>query len=153
MAGSKKRVNKFSRLPRRRMSKKTVKKEPKGAKKELGEQRSHGVAIHFDDVAKGVVIRGVNKPNNDTVEVYVGNIPIEIDLVQFYKLIDKLSDGECNHIRLACCRGFRKYGFAAISAKKASATVKKIHGKQLLSRKLKSYLALRVLPSNASSSY
>ena len=118
----------------------------------LGEPRSHGVAIHFDDEAKGVVIRGVNKPNNDTVEVYVGNIPIEIDLVQFYKLIDKLSDGECNHIRLACCRGFRKYGFAAISAKKASNTVKKIHGKQLISRELTSYLALRVLPSNASSS-
>ena len=118
-------------------------KRKKGRVKQptLGEPRSHEVAVAFDEWF-GVVIKGLGKTPKDSVEVYIGNIPCDIDLVYFYKFIDKLAQGECNRIRLRCFDGFRHYGFAAISAKKASETAKKIHGKQLNSRELKSYLAV-----------
>ena len=106
------------------------------------------VAVFYDkDNAGGVVLRSWDKTTMDQVEICIGNIPVDIDLITFYHFIDKLAEGECSQIRLNISYGSMHLAVATISAKTASETARRIDGKtisgvsKLLSRTLFCHLA------------
>ena len=68
----------------------------------------------------------------DQVEICIGNIPVDIDLISFYHFIDKLAEGECSQIRFNISYGSMHLAVATISAKTASETARRINGKQIL---------------------
>ena len=54
----------------------------------------------------GVVLRNWYKATMDQVENYIGNIPVDIDLMTFYHFIDKLAEGKCSRIRFMISYGY-----------------------------------------------
>ena len=124
--------------------------------KETGKQRTldkslattEGAVTVLLDEHNGVVVRRLDKTTKHQVEIYIGNIPFDIDLIYFYHFIDKLAQGECSRIRVRRLDGFRHFAFATVSVKNASETARRINGKQILGvskldkRKLKSHLAV-----------
>ena len=111
-------------------------------------QLAGDVAVFYDkDNAGGVVLRSWDKTTMDQVEICIGNIPVDIDLISFYHFIDKLAEGECSQIRFNISYGSMHLAVATISAKTASETARRIDGKtisgvsKLLSRTLFCHLA------------
>jgi hypothetical protein len=98
------------------------------------------------------------KSRCDHAEIYIGNIPVDADLLSFFKFIDKLAEGMCSQIRYRIIDGHRFFAHATISGKSkknlhirefAAETASKIHGQYVKGiskndrdiRKLKSYVA------------
>ena len=111
-------------------------------------QLAGDVVVFYDkDNAGGVVLRSWDKTTMDQVEICIGNIPVDIDLISFYHFIDKLAEGECSQIRFNISYGSMHLAVATISAKTASETARRIDGKtisgvsKLLSRTLFCHLA------------
>ena len=109
--------------------------------------KTDGAVAVFYDKDNGVVLRNWDKATMDQVEIYIGNIPVDIDLITFYHFIDKLAEGECSQIRFNISYGSMHLAVATISAKTASETARRIDGKtisgvsKLLSRTLFCHLA------------
>ena len=94
------------------------------------------------------VLRRWDRTTIDQVEIKIGNIPVDIDLITFYHFIDKLAEGKCSRIRFMISYGYRHLAFATISAKTASETARRINGNKisglskLLRRTLTCHLAV-----------
>ena len=107
------------------------------------------------DEHKAVVVQSRQRKSKcDHAEIYIGNIPVDVDLLSFFKFIDELAEGNCSQIRYRIIDGHRFFAHATISGKSkknwggfAVETASKIHGKEIMgickldSRKLKSYVA------------
>ena len=103
------------------------------------------------DEHKAVVVQSRQRKSKcDHAEIYIGNIPVDVDLLSFFKFIDKLAEGNCSQIRYRIIDGHRFFAHATISGKSkkfAAETASKIHGQYVMgiskndSRKLKSYVA------------
>ena len=112
------------------------------------------VNVTFDEY-KGVTVQSRQRISKwDSVEIYIGNIPVDVDLLSFFFFIDKLAEGNCSRIRYRILDDPRFFAHATISGKSkknwggfAVETASKIHGKEIMgickldSRKLKSYVA------------
>ena len=112
------------------------------------------VNVTFDEHKAVVVQSRQRKSKCDHAEIYIGNIPVDVDLLSFFKFIDKLAEGNCSQIRYRIIDGHRFFAHATISGKSkkylgqfAAETASKIHGQYVMgiskndSRKLKSYVA------------
>ena len=109
---------------------------------------TEGAVTVLLDEHNGVVVRRSDKTTKNQVEIYIGNIPVDIDVLYFYHFMDKLAQGECSRIRFRFTDGFRHFAFARISAKTASETARRINGNKtsglskLLRRTLTCHLAV-----------
>ena len=111
------------------------------------------VNVTFDEHKAVVVQSRQRKSKCDHAEIYIGNIPVDVDLLSFFKFIDKLAEGNCSQIRYRIIDGHRFFAHATLSGKSkklgefAAETASKIHGQYVMgiskndSRKLKSYVA------------
>ena len=111
------------------------------------------VNVTFDEHKAVVVQSRQRKSKWYHAEIYIGNIPVDVDLLSFFKFIDKLAEGNCSQIRYRIIDGHRFFAHATLSGKSknlgefAAETASKIHGKYVMgiskndSRKLKSYVA------------
>ena len=104
--------------------------------------KTDGDVAVFYDKDNGVVLRNWDKATMDQMEIYIGNIPVDIDLISFYHFIDKLAEGKCSRMRFMISYGYRHFAFATISAKTASETARRINGNKTsgLSKLLRSTL-------------
>ena len=108
------------------------------------------------DEHKAVVVQSRQRKSKcDHAEIYIGNIPVDVDLLSFFKFIDKLAEGNCSQIRYRIIDGHRFFAHATLSGKSkklgefAAETASRINGQYVRGisnndkdgRKLKSYVA------------
>ena len=112
------------------------------------------VNVTFDE-HKGVTVQSRQRISKwDSVEIYIDNIPVDVDLLSFFFFIDKLAEGNCSRIRYRILDDHRFFAHATISGKPkknwggfAVETASRIHGQEVMgisrkdSRTLKSYVA------------
>ena len=108
------------------------------------------------DEHKAVVVQSRQRKSKcDHAEIYIGNIPVDVDLLSFFKFIDKLAEGNCSQIRYRIIDGHRFFAHATLSGKSkklgefAAETASRINEQYVRGisnndkdgRKLKSYVA------------
>ena len=138
--------------------------EQEAADRKSAEQHARQKALKFGwnkkvnvtiDEHKAVVVQSRQKNKWDHAEIYIGNIPVDVDLLSFFKFIDKLAEGNCSQIRYRIIDGHRFFAHATLSGKSkklgefAAETASRINGQYVRGisnndkdgRKLKSYVA------------
>ena len=112
------------------------------------------VNVTFDEY-KGVTVQSRQRISKwDSVEIYIGNIPVDVDLLSFFFFIDKQAEGNCSRIRYRILDDNRFFAHATIAGKSkkhwggfAVETARRIHGQEVMgisrkdSRTLVSYVA------------
>ena len=68
--------------------------------------KTDGDVAVFYDKDNGVVLRRWDRTTIDQVEIKIGNILVDIDLITFYHFIDKLAEGKCSRIRFMISYGY-----------------------------------------------
>ena len=139
--------------------------EQEAADRKSAEQHARQKALKFGwnkkvnvtiDEHKAVVVQSRQRKSKcDHAEIYIGNIPVDVDLLSFFKFIDKLAEGNCSQIRYRIIDGHRFFAHATLSGKSknlgefAAETASRINGQYVRGisnndkdgRKLKSYVA------------
>ena len=89
-------------MAKRRPDRKETKRSPD--KSVIG--RNKKVNVTFDEY-KGVTVQSRQRISKwASVEIHIGNIPVDVDLLSFFNFIDKLAEGKCSRIRFMISYGY-----------------------------------------------